>query len=87
VLPGGVRLRLREAYPEPGRLRSCLWRAGVRPPVPASAYLGEHGRPIGYGYLSGPFPLADFQTVYANCPGSAEMASAAALSRSGCWSG
>ena len=42
----------------------------------ATAYLQRHGRPIGYGYLAGPFPLAAFQNVYATEPGSAEMASA-----------
>jgi S-adenosylmethionine:tRNA ribosyltransferase-isomerase len=36
----------------------------------------RHGRPIGYGYLAGDYPLSDHQTVYATHPGSAEMASA-----------
>ncbi len=35
-----------------------------------------HGRPVAYAYLSGRFPLRDFQTVFADEPGSAEMASA-----------
>jgi S-adenosylmethionine:tRNA ribosyltransferase-isomerase len=74
-LPGDVRITLLTAYPEPSRA-SRLWRARADPPVPTAAYLHEHGRPIGYGYLRGDFPLADFQTVYAAEPGSAEMASA-----------
>ena len=57
VLPGGVRLRLRDAYPEPARPRSRLWRAGVAPPVAASAYLLEYGRPIGYSYLAARYPI------------------------------
>lgn len=76
VLPGGVRLRLRGAYPEPAPPRSRLWRAGVAPPVAASAYLLEYGRPISYSYLAARYPISDFQTVYARCPGSAEMPSA-----------
>jgi S-adenosylmethionine:tRNA ribosyltransferase-isomerase len=39
-------------------------------------YLPGHGEPIRYGYVSGPFPLAAYQNVYAGEPGSAEMASA-----------
>jgi S-adenosylmethionine:tRNA ribosyltransferase-isomerase len=39
-------------------------------------YLGEYGRPIGYGYLSRPVPLSALQNVYADVPGSAEMPSA-----------
>ena len=76
VLPGGVRLRLRDSYPEPARPRSRLWRAGVAPPVAASVYLLQYGRPIGYSYLAARYPISDFQTVYAHCPGSAEMPSA-----------
>ena len=70
VLPGDVRLRLAEQYSK------RLWRATPTPRVRAESYLPPHGRPIGYGYLSGRFPLGDYQTVYATEPGSAEMASA-----------
>ena len=73
-LPGGVVLRLAEPYPDPSATR--LWRATVSPAIPAQHYLPAHGRPIGYGYLAGRFPLGDYQTVYATEPGSAEMASA-----------
>lgn len=77
-LPGGVRLRLSTPYPDAARREgpSRLWRAAVTPPTPLVEYLSDHGRPIGYGYLTGQYPLADYQTVYARQPGSAEMASA-----------
>jgi S-adenosylmethionine:tRNA ribosyltransferase-isomerase len=39
-------------------------------------YLAEHGRPIHYRYVDGEWPLASLQNVYADRPGSAEMASA-----------
>ena len=42
----------------------------------SSGYLYRHGRPIAYGYLRGRFPLADYQTMFATDPGSAEMPSA-----------
>ncbi|TFV90507.1 S-adenosylmethionine:tRNA ribosyltransferase-isomerase [Blastococcus sp. CT_GayMR16] len=74
-LPGGVTMTLLAGHPDPSR-PSRLWRATTTPAVPATAYLLEHGTPIGYGYLRGDFPLAAFQTVYAGEPGSAEMASA-----------
>ena len=74
-LPGGVRLRLLEGHPDPRR-PARLWRARPAPSVPITAYLPVHGRPIGYGYLAGDFPLADRQNVWASEPGSAEMASA-----------
>jgi S-adenosylmethionine:tRNA ribosyltransferase-isomerase len=40
------------------------------------AYLERHGRPIRYAYVPAPVPLADYQTVFAREPGSAEMPSA-----------
>ena len=74
-LPGGLRLALVEGHPEPARA-SRLWRAHPDEPTAVTAYLPRHGRPIGYGYLAGDFPLADRQNVWATEPGSAEMASA-----------
>jgi S-adenosylmethionine:tRNA ribosyltransferase-isomerase len=74
-LPDGVHLTLLEGHPDPAR-PGRLWRARTDPPVAAGPYLTRHGRPIGYGYLRGHFPLTDFQTVYADEAGSAEMASA-----------
>jgi S-adenosylmethionine:tRNA ribosyltransferase-isomerase len=40
------------------------------------AYLRRTGRPIRYGYVPAPVALADYQTVFAREPGSAEMPSA-----------
>ena len=39
-------------------------------------YLARHGRPITYSYVRGRWPIADYQTVFARDPGSAEMPSA-----------
>ena len=77
-LPGGVEFVLSMPYPDAASQEgpSLLWRAVVTPPTPLVEYLSEHGRPISYGYLAGQYPLADYQTVYAREPGSAEMASA-----------
>jgi S-adenosylmethionine:tRNA ribosyltransferase-isomerase len=74
-LPGGLRLTLLSAYPDPAR-PSRLWRARTSPVVGAAVYLPAQGTPIRYGYLRGDFGLAAFQNVYATEPGSAEMASA-----------
>jgi S-adenosylmethionine:tRNA ribosyltransferase-isomerase len=72
-LPGGVRLRVDAPHP-PGQSR--LWRAVPLPAVDIVAYLPEHGRPIRYPYVDGDWPLDALQNVYADRPGSAEMASA-----------
>jgi S-adenosylmethionine:tRNA ribosyltransferase-isomerase len=77
ALPDGLVLRLREPYPHPDAQPSRLWRASTSRPVDLAAYLAAHGRPVSYGYLSGRYPLEDYQTVFAAEPGSAEMASAA----------
>lgn len=75
-LPGGVDLMLGTGYPEPDEPRPRLRRAVASPPVSVLGYLAAHGRPIEYGYLTGSYPLTEHQTVYADQPGSAEMASA-----------
>jgi S-adenosylmethionine:tRNA ribosyltransferase-isomerase len=79
-LPGDVRLTLLTSFPDPGRRGARLWRAqalaGDGAVPDRLAYLAAHGRPVTYGYLTGRFPLADYQTVYAAHPGSAEMVSA-----------
>ncbi len=41
------------------------------------AYLARHGRPIRYRYVRRDRPIAAYQTVFADEPGSAEMPSAA----------
>ena len=54
-----------------------LWRGRVSASQSLSAYLREHARPISYGYLDGSLPISAYQTIFALCPGSAEMPSAA----------
>ena len=80
VLPGDLRITLEAPFPTPGRRAARLWRtapeSGGRPLPDRTAYLFAHGRPIAYGYVSGRFPLGDYQTVYATHPGSAELVSA-----------
>jgi S-adenosylmethionine:tRNA ribosyltransferase-isomerase len=53
-----------------------LWRASLDLPLALNEYLKQHGKPIRYGEGGEPRPLADYQTVYATEPGSAEMPSA-----------
>jgi S-adenosylmethionine:tRNA ribosyltransferase-isomerase len=53
-----------------------LWIARLDLPEPVATYLARHGRPIRYGYVSDEHPLAEYQTVFALEPGSAEMPSA-----------
>jgi S-adenosylmethionine:tRNA ribosyltransferase-isomerase len=73
-LPGGA-----SAVPiapvEPERPR--LWYAWFDLPLSMHEYLARYGEPIRYGYVRERFPLSDYQTIFANEPGSAEMASAA----------
>lgn len=76
-LPDRLVLHLREPYPDATAARSRLWRARPSRPVDLAAYLALHGEPVSYAYLDGRFPLRDYQTVFADEPGSAEMASAA----------
>ena len=77
-LPGGGDAMLLAPYPDENRyVGSRLWRARISIEGPMPAYLDWFGRPITYGYLNGRRPLADYQTVFARDPGSAEMPSAA----------
>jgi len=55
---------------------SGLLAAGVQSAIDRVEYLWERGRPIRYSYLDGAWPLEALQNVYAEQPGSAEMASA-----------
>ncbi len=73
TLPDGVRLILLAPQPS-GQHR--LWRAKVGAEGGIPAFLARHGRPIRYGYVPAPVPLAEYQTVFAREPGSAEMPSA-----------
>ncbi len=53
-----------------------LWVADLVLPQPVLTWLTVHGRPIRYGYVERPWPLAAYQNVYVTEPGSAEMPSA-----------
>ena len=75
ALPGGARIRLQQRYPDPAATR--LWTAAASGTGDAAGYLGRHGQPIRYSYVPEAWPLADYQTVFARVPGSAEMPSAA----------
>ena len=60
----------------PYRDSARLWVARLELPQPALTWLAVHGRPIRYGYVERPWPIAMYQNVYATEPGSAEMPSA-----------
>jgi S-adenosylmethionine:tRNA ribosyltransferase-isomerase len=72
ALPGGGVAELLAPYL--GRER--LWAARLTLPAPLLDYLDEHGTPIRYRHTPEPRPLADYQTIFASEPGSAEMPSA-----------
>jgi S-adenosylmethionine:tRNA ribosyltransferase-isomerase len=77
-LPGGVRIGLLDAHPDPTRVEgSRLWRARILVEGPVEDYLSRYGRPITYNYLDGRWPLSDYQTIFARHKGSVEMPSAA----------
>jgi S-adenosylmethionine:tRNA ribosyltransferase-isomerase len=59
--------------PYPGL--SSLWF--IKFGVDVGRLMARAGRPIRYGYLDGDYRLDVYQTIFANCPGSAEMPSAA----------
>jgi S-adenosylmethionine:tRNA ribosyltransferase-isomerase len=71
-LPAGGRLELLAPYVPAAR----LWIAKFTLPVPFDEYLARQGRPIRYAHMRAERPLADYQTVFATEPGSAEMPSA-----------
>jgi S-adenosylmethionine:tRNA ribosyltransferase-isomerase len=76
-LPARASLTLLHRYPDPAADR--LWvaaPAATRPEFDVGAFLAAHGRPIRYSYVPDQWPLADYQTVFATEPGSAEMPSA-----------
>jgi S-adenosylmethionine:tRNA ribosyltransferase-isomerase len=72
ALPGGGAAELLAPYLGGRR----LWAARLRLPMPLLDHLAEHGEAIRYRHLPRPLPLADFQTIFAAEPGSAEMPSA-----------
>ncbi len=74
-LAGGGRVDLMRPYTngDPGR----LWLARVLLDRPLYAYLALHGEPIRYPYITEPWPIEAYQTIFGTVPGSAEMPSAA----------
>ena len=74
TLPGGASLSLQYRYPD--RAATRMWAAWADIDGNAGSFLGRHGRPIRYSYVPDQWPLSAYQTVFARCPGSAEMASA-----------
>lgn len=80
-LPDAASVTLIEAYPDASAPASRLWAASLALPLDAPLdvvdYLAVAGRPIRYGCPDRAWPLADYQTVFARQPGSAEMPSAA----------
>jgi S-adenosylmethionine:tRNA ribosyltransferase-isomerase len=71
-LPGGAVARLLAAFGGGRR----LWFTELVLGAPLLPYLARYGRPIRYAYAGGDWPLSAYQNVYANEPGSAELASA-----------
>lgn len=72
LLPSGARLRLIGGYLGSAR----LWRAEFAAECSLTDLLTRRGRPISYAYVPCRWPLAAYQTVFADEPGSAEMPSA-----------
>ncbi len=73
TLDGGAALTIGRPHPA-GQAR--LWRARPLIDGGVSLFLTRHGRPIRYAYVPRPWPLSEYQTVFAREPGSAEMPSA-----------
>lgn len=88
ALPGGGLVTLLTPHNPARRLSSSwqsvfltnhqvrLWIAVLQLPMPLGDYLEQTGFPIRYGYVQEQWPIAYYQTVFANEPGSAEMPSA-----------
>ncbi|HEX4432077.1 MAG TPA: S-adenosylmethionine:tRNA ribosyltransferase-isomerase [Frankiaceae bacterium] len=76
-LPRGVHLTLARGWPDPllGK-GSRLWEAEIAVESGLGAFLEREGRPISYDHIHGERPLRDYQTIFAEQPGSAEMVSA-----------
>lgn len=72
-LPGRASAELLAPYLGSARLTVARLSLGE----PVEGYLARHGDPIRYRHSPGDRPIADYQTVFAREPGSAEMPSAA----------
>jgi S-adenosylmethionine:tRNA ribosyltransferase-isomerase len=80
-LAAGARALLREPYPPRGsaagpEIRGRLWIVELSLPGEVLEFTERHGQPIRYRYVGERWPLAEYQTVFAKQPGSAEMPSA-----------
>jgi S-adenosylmethionine:tRNA ribosyltransferase-isomerase len=77
-LPGIGRAVIRQPYRRylAASIPPRLWHATLDLPEPLHDYLDRHGFPIRYNYVRENYPSADYQTVFATEPGSAEMPSA-----------
>ena len=74
-LAGGGRVDLLRPHTNGDHGR--LWLARVHVDLPLYTYLALHGEPIRYPYITEPWPIEAYQTVFGTVPGSAEMPSAA----------
>ena len=74
VLAEGATIELVARYASGARLALGCFRSAGRS---VEQFLERHGEPVRYGYVQQPWPLADYQTIFAATPGSAEMPSAA----------
>jgi S-adenosylmethionine:tRNA ribosyltransferase-isomerase len=72
ALAGGAHAELAARFAGSDRLSVARFELDE----PLEDYLRRHGQPIRYGYVSEPWPLEAYQTVFALEPGSAEMPSA-----------
>ena len=72
TLPAQAHLTVLDTPPGQVRLHRGLLECGG----PVTGLLERFGRPIAYGYVTDRWPLADYQTLFATEPGSAEMPSA-----------
>jgi S-adenosylmethionine:tRNA ribosyltransferase-isomerase len=72
---GAADLELVAPYASGSRLMLAKL-AGAGSDADVSELLERHGEPIRYGHVARPWPLANYQNVYATTPGSAEMPSA-----------
>jgi S-adenosylmethionine:tRNA ribosyltransferase-isomerase len=76
-LPHGVTLTLVRAWPDSKQaFGSRLWLADIAVESGVAAYLEREAAPITYTHTAGAWPLSDYQTVFAEQAGSAEMVSA-----------
>jgi S-adenosylmethionine:tRNA ribosyltransferase-isomerase len=77
-LPGGAVLTLRQPWPDARQAHgSRMWVADAALECSVECYLQREGHPITYEHIAGRWPLRDYQTIFAEHPGSAEMVSAA----------